>query len=84
MRNTLLASMIFLAVGAGAATAAGQLGGVVDAAKQTGEVTKDAAKTATETVTGKAQAKCKDGTTQTAKTVKAASAVCAKHGGVAK
>jgi len=82
-------------LGAGATTAAGQLGGVVGAAKRTGDVTKDAAKTAgeatkkgaktgTETVAGKAQSKCKDGTTQIAKTARAAAAACTKHGAVAK
>ena len=55
-----------------------------EGAKKAGEATKEGAKTAKSTVTGKAHAKCADGTTQTGKNAKAAKAGCAKHGGVAK
>jgi hypothetical protein len=46
MSRTLAASVIALTVGVGGVTAAGQLGGVVDATKQVGEATKEGAKTA--------------------------------------
>ena len=106
MKRTLVALIVSLAMGAATISVAGQLGGVVNGAKQAGEATKEGAKAAgeatkegvktageatkegakktTEVVTGKAHANCADGTTQTAKTARAASAACAKHGGVAK
>jgi hypothetical protein len=49
-----------------------------------GQATKKGAASAKNTVTGKAHATCVDGTRQAGKTVKAADAACAKHGGVAK
>jgi hypothetical protein len=95
MKTILAAWVIMLTLGMGGTGTAGQLGGVVhttkqvgevttDAAKKTGEATKEGAKTAQTAVTGKAHAKCMDGTTQTAKTAKAAASACAKHGGVKK
>jgi hypothetical protein len=95
MRKKFPTSAVLLTLAVGVASVAGQLGGVVDTAKQAGEATKEAAKTAGEetkkgatttkdVVTGKAHATCVDGTQQTAKTPKAAAAACAKHGGVAK
>ena len=106
MKRTVVALIISMTAGAAAISAAGQLGGIGDAAKQVGgatkegakaageatkegakaagEATKEGAKKTGEVITGKAHAKCVDGTTQTAKTAKAASAACARHGGIAK
>ena len=98
MKRNIAAWTIAFTMGAGAVSA-GQLGAVVDTAKQAGEATKDAAKTAgtatadatkkgaekaKEVVTGKAEATCVDKTHQSGKTQAAANAECAKHGGVAK
>jgi hypothetical protein len=106
MRQVLIAPIVVLAMGVAMTSTAGQLGGVVDATKKAGEVTKEAGKATGEVaketgkttkevatkgvekteqaVTGKAHAKCADGTEQTAKTEKEAKAACAQHGGVAK
>ncbi len=95
MRIALAALIFTLALGVGGISTAGQLGGVVQGVKEAGQVTKEGAKTAGEatkdgaktvknTVTGDAQAKCADGTTQTSKTQKAANAACKKHGGLMK
>ena len=62
MRRTLAASVIALMMSGGGISAAGQLGGVVDATKQAGKATKEAAKTAGETT--------KDAATETAKATK--------------
>ena len=94
MSRIIAASVMALMLGAGAIGAAGQ-SGVVDAAKKTGEVTKQAVtetgkatkKAVTKTekaATGEARAKCVDGTRLHAKTQKAANAGCSRHGGVAK
>jgi hypothetical protein len=94
MSRIIAASVMALTLGAGAIGAAGQ-SSVVDPAKKTGEVTKQAVtetgkatkKSITNTkkaVTHEARAKCVDGTRQHAKTQKAANAGCSKHGGVAR
>jgi hypothetical protein len=54
------------------------------AVETTGKATKKTASTAKNAVKGEAHAKCVDGTSQSAKTQKAATAACGKHGGVAK
>ena len=46
MRKTIAASVILLMTGVGTVGAAGQLGGVVDAAKEAGSATADTAKAA--------------------------------------
>ena len=62
MSRTFAASVIALTMGVGGISAAGQLGGVVDATKQAGKATKEAAKTAGETT--------KDAANETAKATK--------------
>jgi hypothetical protein len=94
MSRIIAASVMALTLGAGAIGAAAQ-SGVVDTAKKTGDVTKQAVtetgkatkKSVTKTknaVTGEARAKCVDGTRLHAKTQKAANAGCSRHGGVAR
>jgi hypothetical protein len=74
MSKTIVASVIALTMGIGGLSAAGQVGGAVDATKQAGQATKSAAKTAGNT-TKKAHS---------AKTQKSANAACTKRGGGAK
>jgi hypothetical protein len=99
MSKIIAASVIALTMGFGGLSAAGQLGGVVDATKDAakattnttkkvvgtaGKETQKAATTTKNAVTGKAHSTCVDGTRHTAKNQKTADAACAKHGGVAK
>jgi hypothetical protein len=99
MSKMLAASVITLTMGFGGLSAAGQLGGVVDATKDAAQTVGTTTKhVATETttavkhgatktknaVTGEARAKCVDGKHFAAKTQKSANAMCSKHGGVAR